>query len=124
MNKTLKRLVGDNAEHLVAQRLIREGFSIIERNYQRPYGEIDIIAQKGDTIAFVEVKKRKSLALDPGELVGYSKQRKLIMVAKEYMATHDTAEKYCRFDVALVYDQAHGQECLYIANAFTQGEVW
>ena len=52
-----KSELGQIGEDKACQYLVKQGFTIIERNYNRPYGEIDIIAKDPDkTLAFVEVK--------------------------------------------------------------------
>ena len=56
MTKTAKRLVGDIGEDFASDYLKEAGFKILERNYLRRWGEIDIIAQKKGILYFVEVK--------------------------------------------------------------------
>ncbi len=55
-NRTEKRKIGDIGENIACDFLERRGFEIIERNYLRKWGEIDIIAKKKDMIHFIEVK--------------------------------------------------------------------
>ena len=55
-NRTEKRRLGDIGENIARDFLERRGFEIIERNYLRKWGEIDIIARKSNLINFVEVK--------------------------------------------------------------------
>ena len=49
---------GDKGEAYAAKYLKKHKYKIIARNYKKPYGEIDIIAENKEVIAFVEVKKR------------------------------------------------------------------
>jgi putative endonuclease len=56
MTITEKRRLGDLGESASCEYLRRHGFVIIERNYLRKWGEIDIIARKGEMIHFIEVK--------------------------------------------------------------------
>jgi len=56
MSKTLKRKKGDTGEGIAARFLMKQGFRIIERNYNKPWGEIDLIAKKGNLLCFIEVK--------------------------------------------------------------------
>lgn len=55
-SKTEKRKLGDLGENIACEFLKRRGFKIIEKNYLRKWGEIDIVAKKGDSIRFIEVK--------------------------------------------------------------------
>lgn len=54
--KTGKRKIGDVGEELVSRFLIKQGYKIIERNYLKKWGEIDIVAEKEGVLHFVEVK--------------------------------------------------------------------
>jgi putative endonuclease len=56
MAKTEKRRVGDAGEGVVCRYLEGKGYKVIERNYWKPWGEIDVIAEKGDMTIFIEVK--------------------------------------------------------------------
>jgi putative endonuclease len=56
MAKTAKRRVGDQGEEVACKYLANKGYYVIERNYWKPWGEIDIIAEKGSILSFVEVK--------------------------------------------------------------------
>jgi len=70
-NRTEKRKLGDIGENIACDFLGRRGFEIIERNYLRKWGEIDIVAKKSNIIHFVEVK---SARLPTSEAVGSSGQ--------------------------------------------------
>lgn len=54
--RTTKRKVGDAGEGVVCKYLEKKGYRIVERNYLKPWGEIDIVAEKGNLLSFVEVK--------------------------------------------------------------------
>lgn len=55
-NKTEKQLVGQKGEDEAVKYLKNKGFSVIDRNYLKPWGELDIVARKGECLYFVEVK--------------------------------------------------------------------
>jgi putative endonuclease len=110
---------GQEGELLVAQHLQKEGYKIITQNYRKFYGEIDLIAQKGETLAFVEVKWRHNPLIDSAELIGPSKQKKIIRVAKLFLSQHTQLECVCRFDVALIEQNNNSINLQYIPNAFT-----
>ncbi len=63
--RTEKRKLGDIGENIACEFLRRRGFEIIERNYLRKWGEIDIVARKADVIRFVEVKSVSHATLPP-----------------------------------------------------------
>jgi len=110
---------GKEGEQLVAQYLQKKGYTIIAQNYRKRFGEIDLIAQKDDTLAFVEVKWRHNPLVDSAELIGPSKQKKIISIAKDFLSKHTDLEVVCRFDVALVEDNSNSIALRYISNAFT-----
>lgn len=104
----------------MAQYLQKNGYTIITQNYRKRFGEIDIIAKKNDTLAFVEVKWRNNPLIDSAELIGPSKQKKIISIAKEFLSKHTHLEVICRFDVALIEQRTNKSINLqYIPNAFT-----
>ncbi len=110
---------GKEGEFLVARHLEKHGYKIIAQNYRRRFGEVDLIAQKHDTLAFVEVKWRNNPLIDPAELIGPAKQKKIISVAKEFLSKHTDLEVVCRFDVALIEQNNNSINLQYIPNAFT-----
>jgi putative endonuclease len=101
--------VGDRAEALALEHLLRHGLALVCRNYRVARGprarggEIDLILRERDgTLVFVEVRSRAS-DLHGGALasVGAAKQRALVFAAQHYLArlTHTPP---CRFDVVAV----------------------
>lgn len=63
-NRTEKRKLGDIGENIACSFLEGKGFEIIERNYLRKWGEIDIVAKKSGVIHFIEVKSVSRVTLD------------------------------------------------------------
>lgn len=111
---------GIAAEQFVAQELTKNGFTVLERNYRCRLGEIDIIVQKNDLLAFVEVKMRVKHYGDLSELVNQVKQAKIIKAASHFIATHpEYQEMSHRFDVALLHEAINDKQLTYIPNAFT-----
>ena len=115
--------VGKAGEDRVASFLRKKGYSIVKRNFQCRYGEIDIIAQNHDYILFVEVKTRKQNALVSGEeAVNAFKQRRIVHTANDYIIKTE-CQKQPRFDVAIVTvyersDKTLGYKLKYIENAW------
>lgn len=104
---TQAQLTGKAGEDYTAGWLMRQGWVIVERNWHSRFGEIDIIAQKEDIIAFVEVKTRKHGSLTtPLEAMTTQKQRKIVKTAYAYLLTvHSDAQP--RLDVAAVTVRQH-----------------
>ncbi len=112
------------AEDLVASHLRRHGYRVLHRNLRLDRFELDIIARKGDTVAFVEVRSREDDAISaPEETVGYTKRQHLRAAARRYVARHGQPDLYYRFDVAGVIMPAAGTPRItYYENAFTMDE--
>ncbi|MEM6547024.1 MAG: YraN family protein [Pseudomonadota bacterium] len=77
-----------------------EGAEILERRYRTPEGEIDLVARDGDTIVFVEVKRRPRSMWDSP--VSPRQWRRIAQAASRYLANPPQWCGGCRFDVALV----------------------
>ncbi len=94
--------MGKAAEELAAQHLQNQGFVIIARNYRYKRAEIDIIAQKGGLLLFVEVKARSSNYFGyPEEFVSPQQQDLLREAAEHYILEQDWNYPI-RFDVIAV----------------------
>ena len=79
MEKKTKRQVGDEAEALVVEHYEREGWRVLDRNVLSRRGEVDIVAEKGDALAFIEVRMRATDVWgDPSLTVGRGKQRRVV----------------------------------------------
>ncbi|BCW94648.1 MAG: YraN family protein [Fimbriimonadales bacterium] len=112
--------LGRAGESQAARFLQAQGYTILARNWRIREGELDIVAQEGDTLAFVEVKTRRSHACGAGEeSVDARKQQRLGMLAERFLAARpDLVFRQCRFDVVVVdYTQRPAQIRLY-RNAF------
>lgn len=90
------------AEGLAALYLLSKGYAVLERRYRTKYGEIDLIARKGDMVCFVEVKARASLG-EAMESVTPRARGRIENAALSYIADHpESAECAMRFDVVAV----------------------
>lgn len=97
------KLTGRWGEDRAAEFLKKKGYKIIGRNFTCRMGEIDIIAEKGRYIAFVEVKTRKNDTFaTAAEFVTASKQRRVAVAAELWLGQNPT-KKQPRFDVVEVY---------------------
>lgn len=117
---TYKKQFGNNGEQLVATHLEKKGYAIVARNYKKRFGEIDLIAQKDDTVLFIEVKTRRASYIEPGQLISPTQQRKIITTARAYISEYNLTEHILRFDAALLIGEPPHQKLTYIPNAFMQ----
>ncbi len=83
----MSRAKGDAAEQKAAEYLRREGFRIVDRNVGSRFGEIDIVAMKGDVLHIVEVKSAPSYEQAVANITP-AKLRKILMTAQAYMKKH------------------------------------
>jgi putative endonuclease len=98
-----RQLLGESGETLACRELERRGYAILERRYRSKVGEIDIVARQGDVTVFVEVKARVGADYGGGAAaVTPSKQRRIALVALEYVARNRLFDRPCRFDVVVV----------------------
>ncbi|GHC43214.1 YraN family protein [Ulvibacter litoralis] len=110
--------LGNIGEQLAVDHLLAKGYVILERNFRFQKAEIDIIAQKGDTIAVVEVKTRNSTFFgDPQEFVTKGKIKLLVKAANEYVVSNNLQEEV-RFDIIAVLKNKTTEEITHFENAF------
>ena len=98
--------------------LEEKGMRILERNFRSSRGEVDIIAQEGETIVFVEVKTWSAFGIDALEqAIDAKKQHKIIETSKYFLSFH---RKYrymaIRYDVVFISPQG----ITHLASAFTE----
>ncbi|UCC64266.1 MAG: YraN family protein [Anaerolineae bacterium] len=99
---TSRKALGRLGEELAARALAAQGYRIRERNWRCPDGELDIVAEDGDVLAFVEVKTRRGREFGtPEEAVTPAKQAKLVELAATYVQESDWPGDW-RIDVAAV----------------------
>ncbi|MEZ5787442.1 MAG: YraN family protein [Xanthobacteraceae bacterium] len=93
---------GISAESRAALLLLAKGYRILARRYKTPVGEIDIVARRGGTLVFVEVKARDSFDA-AAEAVTPRQQARIIDAAQYWLAAYaKAAECPMRFDAVLV----------------------
>ncbi len=93
---------GARAEALAADFLMRYGLAIVERNWRRRHGEIDLIARDGETLVFIEVRlRRRNDFGGAAASITAAKQSRLLRAAGLYLARFATAPP-CRFDAVLL----------------------
>jgi putative endonuclease len=106
-----RRTVGVDGEAAAAAWYQARGYEIVARNWRCNDGELDVVARRGSTLVFCEVKARTSNRFGtPFEAVTAAKQRKLRGLALRYLRDTGTRTRDFRFDVAAV--TAEGVEVL------------
>lgn len=117
---TERQKTGKAGEAAVCRYVLEKGMKVLARNYRAGKGEIDLVAQDGDTLAFIEVKTRSGQTYGTAaEAVGYRKQQMIIQTAQYFIAQQDFYDRAVRFDVAEVYAGGNGCSVNYIKDAFT-----
>ena len=101
---TLQRqAMGKSGEDLAVAELERRGYAILARRYRTDRGEIDIVAQDGETLVFVEVKARATAEFGTAaEAVTRRKQLQVIAMARVYLTFERLEDVPCRFDVVAI----------------------
>lgn len=90
-------------EELASKFLVKKGYKIIDRNFRKGYGEIDIIALKDNTLVFVEVKTKTSLSHGtPLEEITYFKLKSLVRTAQFYKVLNPKLPDAMRIDAVSV----------------------
>ena len=98
-----RQSLGKLGEDLACGALAQRGYAILARRYRTKLGEIDIVARDGLTLVFVEVKARAGDDFGGGAAaVTRWKQRRLALMALDYVARHRLEDRPCRFDVVTV----------------------
>ena len=107
---------GSRAEDLCADVMRRAGLVLVERNWRCRHGEIDLIAEEGDTLVFAEVRMRSGPGSfgGAGESVTAAKRSRVVAAARLYLMRRP--ESACRFDVFLV----DGARLQWIRDAFQE----
>lgn len=107
--------IGELGEGVACKFLVKHGFSILERNYTKKWGEIDIIAQKENKIYFIEVKSKQVFSdFDfsvndqdktnrPEENMHPWKMKRLRRVVETYLISKRIGSVDWQFDLLVVY---------------------
>lgn len=106
-----RRNLGNFGEAVAAGFLIKNGYTIIARQWRCPLGEIDLVAQDGATLVFVEVRTRQSTTHgSPEESLTPAKQARLVALAHSYCeAGQIAADTEWRIDVIAITVSTNGQ---------------
>lgn len=107
---TARQELGKDGENLAVCELTAHGYAIVEQRYRTRFGEIDVIARDGDTLVFVEVRRKSGEDCGTAaESVTPRKQRRIVRMAVDYLARNDLYDKCAvRFDVVAIDDDPDG----------------
>lgn len=124
-----RKQLGAWGEKVAATYLEAQGLRILQRNWRTaskgnatggPRGEIDLVAQAGAVLVFVEVKTRRSQnSGTPEEGVTPQKARQLLNLGQQYLLEHNLVDVEWRVDLVAVELDNHGKllRCEHIPNA-------
>jgi putative endonuclease len=118
MQKNTKYL-GNFGEQIAAEYLIKNNFSILEKNWRYKKYEIDIIARKNNIIHIIEVKTRHVSEFgEPEDFVTKAKQKYIVTAANEYIVQKNLNFE-CEFDIIAIKIMEDKQPHInYLKNAF------
>ena len=116
---TARMRLGALGEDAAAGLLEKAGYKVLKRNHRCRLGEVDLIAEQGALLVFVEVRTRATAAFGaPAATVSPAKQRKVITAARDFLARWRGPERGVRFDVISVVDAPGGPVLEHIPAAF------
>ncbi|GGD18372.1 YraN family protein [Hyunsoonleella pacifica] len=110
--------LGKKGEQLAVNFLLKNNYDIVERNYRFEKAEVDIIAQKEDVLAIVEVKTRSTADFgDPQDFVKPKQIKNLVKAVDEYVTVNDL-DVEVRFDIIAIIKEGKGFTIEHLENAF------
>lgn len=110
--------LGKKGEQLAVNYLITNGYNIRERNYRFEKAEVDIIAQKNDILAIIEVKTRSSIDFgNPQDFVKPKQIQRLVKAVNEYITAYDL-DTEVRFDIIAITRAGKNFNIEHLVNAF------
>lgn len=117
--KTTKE-IGSRAEQFAQQYLRKQGLKVLATNVGYPFGEIDLIAEDGDELVFIEVRFRSSQSHGTAaETVQKPKQRRIVLASQAWLANNRTYQNhYCRFDLIAIDSVMDSKHTSWEKNAF------
>jgi putative endonuclease len=99
-----RQRLGRLGEAAAAEALERAGLKVVARRFRLRIGEIDLIAEQGDLVVFVEVKTRRTSRFGaPAEAVTRVKRERMARAALAWLSRTGRLDRRCRFDVVEVY---------------------
>lgn len=110
--------LGKKGEQLAIDYLVENGYSIVEKNYRFQKAEIDVIAQKENVLAVVEVKTRSTDYFgNPQDFVNPKKIKLLVSAIDNYVTEKDL-DVEIRFDIVAIIKQKNVFKIEHLKDAF------
>jgi len=110
--------LGKEGEKKAAEHLVNAGYTILQKNYVYNKAEIDILAQKGNVLAVVEVKTRTTIEFGlPQDFVKPKKMQLMVKAVNEYILQNDL-DLEVRFDIIAIHKSAKGWQIEHLEDAF------
>lgn len=114
-----RQYLGVTGERVAERWLRRCGWRVVQRRFRSGHRDIDLIAELGGMVAFIEVKARSGRAFgDPVEAVNWRKRRELVRSASCWIDRHGRPGESYRFDVIGVLLDGESVRIRHIENAF------
>jgi putative endonuclease len=120
--KTNRQKLGKKGEEIAANFLESKGYSILHKNFRTQYGEIDLIAQLGKELVFIEVKTRTSKNYGyPEDSINQRKQEHILASSQAYLQQFSELSTQWRVDVvSILFRSGENQpEIVHFENAIT-----
>ncbi len=117
MEKNSKQY-GDEGEEEACRYLRVNGYKILERNWRFKKLEVDIIAQKGELMAFIEVKTRKNNTFGEPEIFVTNKKQSFLIAAAHQYLTENNIDLESRFDIIAIVQLNNNQTVKHLEGAF------
>jgi len=101
---TQRVLVGQKAENIAAASLVKRGYTILDNNYRKPWGELDLVASKNGVVIFVEVKSNSVgfRGFEPELRANAGKRLKIIRTARTYLIERNLTDQPWQIDIISV----------------------
>jgi putative endonuclease len=109
MSKTFKQEIGKLGEDIAVKHLVKHSFDILDRNYRKKWGEIDIVAENNDILHFIEVKTmavshETNSSYNPEENIHFWKRQRLARAIKTYLLEKNEENDWQVDSIAIFLD--------------------
>ncbi|HNV08253.1 MAG: YraN family protein [Dokdonella sp.] len=118
--RQVMRSSGSLFEDIALAHAKAQGLSLVERNFNCRFGEIDLILREGNIVVFLEVRYRKSQEFGGAmQSIGSQKRERLLKAASLFLQSRpEFARNACRFDVMAIAGSAQQPDINWQRNAF------